>query len=394
MTARRFPDGFTWGTATAAHQIEGGNWNNDWWQWEHTPGSACSEPSGDACDSWNRWRDDVALCAELGFDNYRFSLEWSRIEPEPGVWSTAAVDHYRQQCEALLAVGVDPIVTFHHFTTPRWAAADGGWRNPVTADRFAEFCARVAGELGDVLGRACTINEPNIVSVMGYLLGMFPPGVADPAAWPVVNEVFVAAHRKAVDAIRANAPGVPVGLTLSMTDYQALEGGESHRDEMRRDMEDVFLAATAGDDFLGVQTYSRSRFGPDGMLGPEDGVEVLALGYEYWPEALGATIRRAWEVTGGQVPILVTENGIGTSDDEQRIRYVRTALEGVLDCLADGIDVRGYTCWSLLDNFEWTFGYGPHFGLVEVDRTAPFARRPKPSARWLADVVEANALPA
>jgi beta-glucosidase len=391
--ARRFPDHFRWGTATAAHQIEGGNWSNDWWQWEHTAGSGCTEPSGDACDSWNRWPEDVALCAELGLDDYRFSLEWSRIEPEPGLWSTAAIDHYRQQCEALLAAGIDPIVTFHHFTTPRWVAADGGWRNPGTADRFAEFCARVAGDLGDVVRRACTINEPNIVSVMGYLLGMFPPGVSDAVAWPAVNEVFVDAHRKAVEAIRANAPGVPVGLTLSMTDYQALDGGEASRDEMRASMEDVFLAATGGDDFLGVQTYSRARFGPGGMLGPEDGVEVLALGYEYWPDALGATIRRAWDVTGGNVPILVTENGIGTSDDDQRIRYVRTALEGVLDCIGDGIDVLGYTYWSLLDNFEWTFGYGPHFGLVEVDRTAPFARRPKQSARWLAEVVRANALP-
>jgi beta-glucosidase len=389
---RRFPDGFRWGTATAAHQIEGGNWNNDWWQFEHQPGSGCAEPSGDACDSWHRWPEDVAVCAELGLDDYRFSLEWSRIEPEPGHWSTAAVDHYRRQCEALLERGLDPVVTFHHFTTPRWASADGGWRNPDTAGRFADFCARVAGDLGDVIGRACTINEPNIVSIMGYAMGMFPPGQQDDASWLAVNEVFVDAHRRAMEAIRANAPGVPVGLTLAMSDYQATEGGEAARDAARATMEDVFLAATAGDDFLGVQTYSRTRFGPAGMLGPEPGVDVLPLGYEYWPEALGATIRRAWEVTRGEVPILVTENGIGTDDDAQRIRYVRTALGGVLDCLADGIDVLGYTYWSLLDNFEWAMGYGPRFGLVEVDRAAPFTRRPKPSARWFADVVRANAL--
>src|SRR5260221_8497857 len=118
-----FPDGFQWGTATAAHQIEGANGNNDWWQWEHTPGSGCRESSGDGCDSWNRWPDDVVLCRELGFDNYRFSIEWSRIEPEEGEWSPASVMHYREQCEALLAAGVDPVITFHHFTTPRWVAA-------------------------------------------------------------------------------------------------------------------------------------------------------------------------------------------------------------------------------------------------------------------------------
>jgi beta-glucosidase len=154
----------------------------------------------------------------------------------------------------------------------------------------------------------------------------------------------------------------------------------------------VFLEATANDDFLGVQTYSRMRIGPHGDMPPEEGVEVLPLGYEYWPEALEGTLRRAWEATGGKLPLLVTENGIGTDDDEQRVRYVRTALQGVLACLADGIDVLGYTYWSLMDNFEWALGYAPRFGLVEVDRSAPFERRRKPSADWYAQVVEANAL--
>jgi beta-glucosidase len=142
-----------------------------------------------------------------------------------------------------------------------------------------------------------------------------------------------------------------------------------------------------------VQTYTRSRVGPDGPLGNEDGVDALVMGYEYWPESLAATIRRAWEVTGGEVPILVTENGIGTDDDEQRIRFVRAALASVLDCIDEGIDVRGYTYWSLLDNFEWAFGYGPRFGLVDCDRTT-FDRTPKASAAWLGEVARSNALPA
>jgi beta-glucosidase len=389
---RSFPQDFRWGTATAAHQIEGGNWNNDWWRWEHASGSPCAEPSGDACDSWHRWSEDIAICADLGLDNYRFSIEWSRIEPEPGEWSIAALDHYRRQCEAMMERGLDPVVTFHHFTTPRWLADLGGWRERETADRFAEFCSRAAAALGDVMTRACTINEPNIVSFMGYVFGMFPPGVSDEAALEPVNEVFVVAHRNAVDAIRAAAPRVPVGLTLSMTDYQAVDDGESQRDMIRRSMEDRFLEATDGDDFLGVQTYSRARVGPSGMLGPQEGVEVLPMGYEFWPQALGATIRRASDATGGRVPILVTENGIGTANDEQRVHYVGIALESVLDCIADGIQVIGYTYWSLLDNFEWAFGYGPHFGLVEVDRSDGFARRPKPSAHWYSSVVRANAL--
>jgi beta-glucosidase len=392
--SQAFPDGFRWGTATAAHQIEGGNWNNDWWAWEHTEGSGCVEPSGDACDSWHRWPEDVALCVDLGLTDYRFSVEWSRIEPEEGEWSTAAVDHYRRQCEVLIAAGLDPVVTFHHFTTPRWVAAEGGWTDPATADRFAAFCRRAAEELAPVLRRACTINEPNVVSTIGHLLGAFPPGARDVELRRKVNGIFCDAHRKAVDAIRASAPEVPVGITLSMSDYQAVggPGAETRLDRIRHRMEDEFLAATEGDDFVGVQTYSRDRIGPDGMLGPEEGVETLPMGYEFWPQSLEATIRRAWEVTGGEVPILVTENGIGTFDDEQRIRYVRTALEGVLAAIADGIDVRGYTYWSLLDNFEWAFGYRPRFGLVEVDRTT-FERRPKPSAAWYGSVARANALP-
>jgi beta-glucosidase len=388
---RSFPAGFRWGTATAAHQIEGGNWNNDWWRWEHTPGTGCVDPSGDACDSWHRWPEDIALLADLGVTDYRFSLEWSRIEPEDGEHSVAALDHYARQCEALLEAGIDPVVTFHHFTTPRWLADQGGWEEPSTADRFAAYCERAAARLGPVMRRACTINEPNIVSTIGYLWGVFPPGQRDAGVRHQVNEVMVDAHRKAVDAIRAAAPGVPVGITLSMTDYQAVDGGEAYLERIRRSMEDVFLEATTGDDFVGVQTYSRERIGPQGRLPSEDGVPELVMGYEYYPESLAGTIRRAWEVTKGEVPILVTENGIGTDDDSQRIAYVRAALEGVLDCIDDGIDVRGYTYWSLLDNFEWAFGYGPQFGLVACDRTT-FERTPKDSARWFAQVVRANAL--
>jgi beta-glucosidase len=390
-TPRSFPVGFRWGTATAAHQIEGGSWNNDWWRWEHTPGSGCVEPSGDACDSWHRWPEDVAILADLGVTDYRFSLEWSRIEPEDGEHSVAALDHYRRQCEALLEVGIDPVVTFHHFTTPRWLADQGGWEQPKTADRFAAFCERAAAHLGPVMRRACTINEPSVVSTIGYLWGAFPPGKRDRGARRQVNEVMVDAHRKAVEAIRAAAPGVPVGITLSMTDYQAVDGGEAYLDRIRRSMEDVFLEATTGDDFVGVQTYTRERIGPAGRLPAEEGVPELVMGYEYYPESLAGTIRRAWEVTHGEVPIIVTENGIGTDDDAQRIAYVRTALEGVLDCIDDGIDVRGYTYWSLLDNFEWAFGYGPRFGLVACDRTT-FERTPKDSARWFSQVVRANAL--
>jgi beta-glucosidase len=226
---------------------------------------------------------------------------------------------------------------------------------------------------------------------MGYLYGIFPPGKRDADLRQRANEVLVAAHRKAAEAIHTGPGCVSVGLTLAMFDCQAVAGGEAERDRYRRDMEDVFLEAARGDDFLGLQCYSRMRIGPQGILDPERDVRITQMGYEFWPEALEATLRYAWKVTGG-VPLLVTENGIATSDDAERIEYVERALSGALACLADGIDVRGYIYWSLLDNFEWILGYGPKFGLVAVDRVTQ-ARTAKPSARWLGNIARANAMP-
>jgi beta-glucosidase len=388
---RAFPAGFTWGTATAAHQIEGGNTNNDWWAFEHQPGSGCAEPSGDACDSWHRWPEDADLVAGLGLDNYRFSVEWSRIEPAEGEYSRAALEHYRAQCAGLRQRGIDPIVTLHHFTTPQWLSSRGGWELASTAGHFGRFCSVVAEALGDVMARACTINEPNMVATMGWHAGMFPPGKTDKALARSVAQNLIAGHRAGVETIRGAAPGVPVGLTLSMTDYQLIQGGDARLESIRRHSEDVFLDATGGDDYLGVQVYTRQRIGPDGWAGAEPGVPVLDMGYEFYPASLANCLRRAWDYTGGSLPLLVTENGIGTTDDAQRIDYVRRALEGVLDVIAEGVDVRGYTYWSLLDNFEWALGYRPRFGLVTVDRST-FARTPKPSAAWLASVAAANAL--
>ena len=385
-----FPDGFLWGTATAAHQVEGNNWNNDWWAWEHNPLSPCVEPSGDAIDQYHRYPEDIALLAELGFGTYRFSIEWSRIEPVEREWSRAELDHYRRVCATCLEHGITPVVTFHHFTTPCWVANHGGWEEPDTADRFAFFCEKVTAHLGDLIGWGCTFNEPNIVATMGYLAGVFPPGRRDAALRRAVNDILIDAHHKAVDAIKSGPGDFPVGLTLAMTDWQAVEGGEERRDRIRRNYEDVYLEAARDDDFIGVQTYSRSRVGKEGVLEPEEGVETTLMGYEFWPEALEATIRRAWEVTE-QTPIYVTENGIGTDDDTRRVEYVQRALRGVRRCLDDGIDIRGYTYWSGFDNFEWALGYKPTFGLVAVNRET-FERTPKPSAAWLGEIARTGTL--
>ncbi|MGZ4691968.1 MAG: family 1 glycosylhydrolase, partial [Acidimicrobiia bacterium] len=274
--------------------------------------------------------------------------------------------------------------------TPRWAAADGGWDNPAIVDRFGRFCERAAAHLGGELGMACTINEPNVVSLIGYRLGAFPPGVNDRAAFDRVNENLKAAHRVGYDAIKSGPGDFPVGSCVAMGDWWSPEGSEAMLADFRHMHEGQHLEAARGDDFIGVQAYSRTRLTETGKpLGAEEGVETLDMGYEYWPQALEASIRYAAEVTG--CPIYVTENGIGTTDDEQRVRYVTDALAGVGRCLDDGIDVRGYFYWSLMDNFEWAFGYRPQFGLVAVDRQTQ-VRTIKPSATWLGNIARTNRL--
>ena len=335
MTTRTFPEGFRWGTATAAHQVEGGNWNNDWWEWEHTPSSGCVEPSGDACDHYHRYPDDLRLLAGLGFNSYRFSVEWSRIEPEDGEFSRAALDHYRRMCASCREHGLDTTVTLHHFTTPRWVARMGGWIEPATADLFTRFADRVAEHLGDIATRFCTFNEPNMVATIGYLAGRFPPGgKGDRENRRRANDVFVDAHHKAMEEIKGRYPEVPAGLTLAMQQMwpvgdtpEALDAATQRAARILDGLEDVYLHAAVDDDYIGVQTYSRSRVGPEGTLGNEDGVETTIMGYEFWPEALEATIRRAWDLTK-QTPILVTENGIAATDDTRRVEYVRACPQG------------------------------------------------------------------
>jgi beta-glucosidase len=388
--ALQFPPGFLWGVATSAHQIEGGNVNNDWWDWEHNPTSGCLESSGDACDSFHRWNEDVDIVADLGLGAYRFSIEWCRIEPAEGEFSIAALDHYRRMCAACHERGISPVVTFHHFTTPRWLTDRGGWEAPDAPERFARYVQRTVAHLGDLIGWACTFNEPNVVAVLGYTVGLYPPGMKDEYGRHfAVNEALVRAHRLAVDALRSGPGSFPVGITLSMEELVAGEGGEQTRDAAEQILENTFLDGTAGDDFIGVQCYERTVLGPTGPIEPPPGTRLTQMGYQYWPQVVEYCVRRAAAYTG--IPVLVTENGLATEDDPERIEFISTALEGLHRCIADGIDVRGYFVWSLLDNFEWHLGFGPKLGICAVDRVT-FERRPKPSAHWFGGVAKSNAL--
>lgn len=389
-----FPTGFIWGVATAAHQIEGANFNNDWWAWEHNPDSGVAEPSGDACDSFHRWREDIDLVASFNLGAYRFSVEWSRIEPEEGEFSLAALEHYRRMCAACLGRGLQPVVTFHHFTLPNWLSNRGGWEAADAPGCFARFVTRCANYFGDLIAVACTINEPNVIGVMGYNVGTFPPGIkGDLSRHLGVNKALIHAHHLAADALRSSPGKFPIGLTLSMAemvnDTPDDADAEMIRTGAQEILEDEFLRAAKDDDFLGVQCYTRMHFGPLGQVSDDPSVPKTQMGYENWPRALEYAVRRAANASG--ISIIVTENGIATENDSERVIYLSEALRGLHNCIEDGIDVKGYFVWSLLDNFEWNEGYRPKFGLCSLDRRT-FERRPKPSSLWLSQVANANSL--
>lgn len=409
----KFPDGFLWGTATAAHQVEGGNTHSDLWLMENVPESFFAEPSGDACDHYHLYPHDLALLKALGFAAYRFSIEWARIEPEEGFFSQAALDHYRRMVANVRALGLIPIVTFHHFTSPLWFTRDGGWTDPKSVDRFARYCDRAGRALSDLVLYACTINEANVPMMISAQRAAEDGGWRQPARFADIarrcggdaarwapylicdghaaSPQLIAAHRKAYEALKSAGLTCPIGLTLALLDMQAEPGGEALRDAAEKLIDGQFLESVRGDDFIGVQTYTRMRFGPRGHVPPPQGAERTQMGYEFYPEALEATVRKAARISG--CPVLVTENGIGTEDDTRRVAFTRRALVGLHKAISDGIDVRGYIHWSLLDNYEWLEGYRPKFGLVGVDR-ATQARRPKPSAWWLGDIACNNALDA
>ena len=383
MTERdvRFPDTFSWGTSTSAYQIEGGNTNSDWWRFERAEGTTAVERCGDACDSWHRYEEDLDILASLKLNAFRLSIEWARVEPEHGTFSRDALDHYRAVLTACRDRDIVPVVTLHHFTLPLWVADQGGFEHPDIAQWMADYASRVGAELGDLIGIACTINEPNIVAIMGYLLGNFPPQVTDWNRFVAVNQTMRACHAAVRDALKAGPGNFPIGLPLSMQEYEAVPGFELRMESFREEMEDKYLRSLRGDDYVGVQCYTKVVLGPDGVVNVPD-AEVTDMGYLFWPQSVEYTIRRAAAIT--DAPIIMTENGIGTADDTQRVRYLTEALKGIRTLLDEGVDLRGYFQWSLLDNFEWTLGYRPQFGIVAVDRTT-FARTLKPSATWFAD---------
>jgi beta-glucosidase len=361
---------------------------------EHTAGSPITQPSGDACDSYHRYGEDIDLVAAAGLHSYRFSIEWARIEPEPGEFSVAALAHYQRMIDTCMARGIEPVVTLHHFTNPSWFRREGSWTADGSVDAFARYVDTVTKALTGVQ-RFCTINEPNIIA--SFLGALDTVMGASPRPDEEVLARLLKAHRYAVDAVRA--VGARAGLTLAMTAYTT-DGSPAAEDALRsqrRADEDVWLDAARDDDFIGVQAYTRKFVtAEDGVLAQGhdfqgESARRTLTGWNYYPRCIGDCVRRAHEVAP-QTPLLVSENGIATADDEERIAYTTEALASLLEAIADGVPVEGYIHWSLLDNFEWVAGYAPTFGLVAVDRET-FERTPKPSLDWLGRVAKANALP-
>ncbi|SDZ47952.1 family 1 glycosylhydrolase [Herbiconiux ginsengi] len=399
-----FPSGFLWGASTSPHQTEGNNVNSDWWAREGLiPGM---EPSGDADDSYHRFSEDMRLLAEAGLTSYRFGIEWARIEPRPGHISLAELAHYRRMIETARELGITPVVTLHHFSSPRWFAERGGWTSADAPARFAAFTAAAAPILDDVEWVA-TINEPNMLAMMITMEAAYAKGQKTEWQSPTVEgdsvnqEGVVAlltpdiryavplvdAHHAARDVLRQRTDA-KVGWTVANQAFTAAPGGEARLEVVRHEWEDYYLNATAGDDFVGVQSYSSQEVDADGLVPHPPHPDNTLVGSAYRPDALGMAVRHTWARTG--LPILVTENGIATDADERRIEYTREALGHLSAAINDGVDVRGYLHWSLLDNYEWGH-WGPTFGLIAVDRRT-FKRTPKPSLKWLGRIATENTL--
>ncbi|GAA2502558.1 GH1 family beta-glucosidase [Streptomyces gobitricini] len=454
MTELTFPAGFRWGTATAAYQIEGaadedGRTPSIWDTFSRTPGKVRNGDTGDiAADHYHRMSEDVALMKDLGVTDYRFSVAWPRVQPTGrGPAVQKGLDFYRRLTDELLSADVRPVVTLYHWDLPQELEDAGGWPHRETAERFAEYAGLVADALGDRVATWTTLNEPWCAAFLGYASGVHAPGRTDAAASLRAAHHLNLAHGRAVQVLRGALPSsAEVSLTLNLHAVRPLSDGEADRDAARRVdalgnrifLDPVFHGRLPADlvrdtaaltdwsfvrdgdlevigapvDSLGINYYSPTvvAAGTTEAPSPWPGTEphvrfVPAPGPRTamdWPvdaEGLYELLTRLRDELPG-VPLMVTENGAAYDDyadpsgevhDPERVAYLRGHLAAVHRALADGVDVRGYFLWSLLDNFEWAYGYGKRFGIVHVD-FASQRRTPKDSARWYADVIARGGL--
>jgi beta-glucosidase len=417
---RRFPDAFLWGSATAAHQVEGNNTNNDWWAAEQA--GRLPFKSGLACDQFTRYRDDFALFAELGHTSHRFSLEWSRIEPRPGEFDRAAIEHYRSVIQACRTAGMEPLVTLHHFANPIWFAARGGWTRPGSVRLFARFAHRMAVEYRDLVRYWITINEPGVYASQGWVLGVWPPLSKNmPMALRVMRHMALA-HGRAYHAMKAAQPDARIGVAHHwriFDPYDPNRRADRYIAAIRNRLMNLafpiairtgrlipplgsgratpWLANT--EDWVGLNYYTREldRFDVR-MARMGFGHEMFAdvernqLKWEIYPEGLYRALTTIAPPDSGR-DVIVTENGVPEPgrEDNVRPRYLVQHLAACHRAIEAGVRLRGYQYWTSLDNFEWAEGFEPRFGLVHVDFETQ-ERTPKPSAYLYRDIIRANAL--
>jgi beta-glucosidase len=418
----RFPSGFRWGTATSSHQVEGDNSNNDWWAFEQQPGRiAGGDRSGRACDWWRNAEADFDRMAALHQNAHRLSLEWSRLEPREGQFDDAAAARYRQMLTGLRERGIEPMVTLNHFTLPLWTARAGGWESAQIAGWFERYARRCAERFGDLVEMWVPINEPNIVLVLGYMQGRFPPAVRNPLRARRAIPNLLRSHAAAYRAIHDVRPGARVGTAHNIRLFDAarvnsrtdrwsaamqsqafnwlwldvLRWGEGHSVLWSGRLPEC--AGTA--DFHGVNYYTRDRvrFVPwlvhrafGGNL-PTPDAQLSDYGYgEIYPEGLYRALHEVWRRYGR--PLFVTENGLPDADDDVRPRFLLDHLRAVHRAITDGVPVEGYYHWSLVDNFEWAEGWRMKFGLIAVDPVTQ-RRTERPSARIYAEICRTGVLP-
>lgn len=438
-SARRFPDDFTWGAATAAYQIEGaattdGRGESIWDRFAHTEGRTWRGDTGDvACDHYQRYREDVALAAELGLNAYRFSVAWPRVVPNGrGEVNEAGLDFYERLVDRLLECGIQPYLTLYHWDLPQRLEDEGGWPLRATAQAFARYAEVVARRLGDRVAHIATINEPHCVADLGYRTGEHAPGRTDEAASLAAAHHVLLGHGLAVQAMRAVAPRTSLGIVLNFEPKQPasghpldLEAASAAHARMNRWYLDPIMqrgypadAARAaswprsevaqGDletisvplDFMGVNYYTR-QLCRSPLLPPLPAAEPerTDMGWEVYPEGLTQMLRFVTSRTA-DLPLYVTENGAAYPLDEEdptadphRLSYLRRHLGAALDAVAQGVPLRGYFAWSLLDNFEWAHGYRYRFGLIHVDYDTQ-ERKVRQSGRFLGALARSGRLPA
>jgi beta-glucosidase len=420
-----FPPGFLWGTSTAAHQVEGGN-HNDWTAWEDMGGGRIFEDqvSGAACEWWSgRAEEDFDRAAGMHNNALRLSVEWSRVEPEPGRWDDAALARYRAMIEGLRARGLEPMVTLHHFTNPIWFTERGGWASEEAPRLFAQYARKVADALGDLVTLWCTINEPMVYATQGFLQGYFPPGKQDLGLTLKVATNLARGHAAAYHAIKPDHPTAQIGLAkhqISFVGYTPILGhfgawllnylfneaffGAFSRGQIRwlSARPEAIPGGLGTLDWVGLQYYNRyhirvnltkpemlylENFVPDGLPhGPDGWGELL-------PEESLPRIKHLYKLTG--CPIYVTEMGVPDIDDSIRPGYLARTLRSVWQACMHNMPVKGFFFWSLVDNFEWAEGYDPRFrfGLYGMDY-ATQARTERRSARLYRAICAENALTA